>query len=120
MMKFRTVARRLHAEEAEMSIASDLTYLRPSPPGKTTLGRLMTIYNISSNEELANRADIPVSIINGIREGIGTIDEYIANRLSKIFGKSADLMLRMQKVADFYEKNGRRPDNMELKRLISK
>lgn len=74
----------------------------------------MEKYNIQSSSELADRTELTLDVVRGILQGEEKIDSDVAEKLSMVFGKSAVIMLRMQKVADFYDKNGRRPRSDEL------
>lgn len=98
---------------------ADVMYRRPTPPGIRMLGRLMEYYNISSNEELAIKADVPTKSIVDIREGRRKIDYYIAESLSKVFGSAAALMFRVEKAIEFFDKHKRRPRAEELKAMLN-
>lgn len=102
-----------------MTTLDELMHLQPVNPGMTTLPRLMRKYNIASQHELAIRAEIPFHTVEEISDGRKKIDEATANSLSRVVGrKSANLMLKMQKIADFYEVHGRRPNAWERKKLL--
>jgi hypothetical protein len=62
---------------------------------------------------------MPLMAVEEISDGRMKIDENAANHLSRVFGRqSANLMLKMQRIADFYERYGRRPNAVERRGML--
>lgn len=70
-----------------------------------------------SVEDVAERAELPISTIDNIISGKADIDRNTALRLKRVFGKSAETLFRLQAEYSYYKRFHRIPTFEELPRL---
>lgn len=91
-------------------------YVIPEHPGDVMKFWFMDGKDLSA-EYVAFESDLPVHTIEGIIEGKIDIDRDTAIKLSKVFGKSAETLFRLQVEYDHFKETKKILSFNELPRL---